>query len=569
MARKSRWATLNADAPIEIPAHALAGLYNRISVEDGDDEEQNSLGNQKKIALHYLSEQTGIKFVDSYSDNGYTGMNYNRPDFQRMMADLRSGRINCVIVKDISRLGRHFIQTSEYVERIFPEMGVRLICINDGYDSAAEGADALALTLPLKMVMNDFYVKDISRKIRSGINAKIGAGDYIPSASSIPYGYIRNPEDITFDIDPETAPIVRKIFELRAEGMSLNGIAAVLNKEGHPSPGKLRYLRGITMSSRYVNANWIRGTIRKMLCDQVYIGNRVHGRVQSDKYGQKKSRRGEEEWYVVEQAHPAIIPTELFEKVQEVAKTERRRLSEMDRHEGPDLDYRNLFRGKVFCAECGSTMTAGKGLGRPGSGISPWLFYDCNNYKYSSRLKCSSHYIRQEVIMDKVQNLLNQQLQISVDLDEMITSIQNRRATRAFVAEATDRHTSAVRKRKHMEGKMEELLLDLAQRKIGRHKYEYLREQYSQQLEKLIEEETKAFADRNALDAAVASARQWIEKLQQFKKIPELTPELVDSLVERIEVTADKGVRIILKYGNPYAGLDEFIKRTEAVRDAG
>ena len=314
MARKSRWATLNADAPIEIPAHALAGLYNRISVEDGDDEEQNSLGNQKKIALHYLSEQTGIKFVDSYSDNGYTGMNYNRPDFQRMMADLRSGRINCVIVKDISRLGRHFIQTSEYVERIFPEMGVRLICINDGYDSAAEGADALALTLPLKMVMNDFYVKDISRKIRSGINAKIGAGDYIPSASSIPYGYIRNPEDITFDIDPETAPIVRKIFELRAEGMSLNGIAAVLNKEGHPSPGKLRYLRGITMSSRYVNANWIRGTIRKMLCDQVYIGNRVHGRVQSDKYGQKKSRRGEEEWYVVEQAHPAIIPTELFEK---------------------------------------------------------------------------------------------------------------------------------------------------------------------------------------------------------------------------------------------------------------
>ena len=564
MARKSRWAALHADAPIEEAVQALAGLYNRISVEDGDDEEQNSLGNQKKIALHYLSEHTGIKFVDSYSDNGYTGMNYNRPDFKRMLEDLRNGRINCVIVKDISRLGRHFIQTSEYVERIFPDMGVRLICINDGYDSASEDADALALTLPLKMVMNDFYVKDISRKIRSGINAKIDSGDYIPSASSIPYGYIRNPEDVTFDVDPEAAPI----FELRASGMALNAIAAVLNREGHPSPGKLRYLRGVTKSSRYENANWLRGTIRKILSDQVYIGNRVHGRIQSDKYGHKKTKRSTDEWHVVENAHPAIISVELFERVQKVTESEKKRLSEYNKHDAPDLDYRDLFRGKVFCAECGSTMSAGKGLGRPGSGIAPWLYYDCNNYKYSNRLKCSGHYIRQEVIMEKVENLLNQQVQIAVDIEAMIASVQSRRSTKAFIAEATDRHTSAIRKRKHMESKLEGLLVDLAQRKIGRHKYEYLKEQYTEQLNKLIEEEAQALADRNALDAAIASSRQWIDKLQQFRKIPELTRELVDSLVERIEITETKGVRVILKYGNPYAGLEEFVKKTEAVRDA-
>lgn len=568
MARKSRWAALHADAPVEITFQALAGLYNRISVEDGDDEEQNSLGNQKKIAMHYLSEHAGIKFIDTYSDNGYTGMNYNRPGFKKMMEDLRSGRINCVIVKDISRLGRHFIQTSEYVERIFPDMGVRLICINDGYDSSSEDADALALTLPLKMVMNDFYVKDISRKIRSGINAKIDSGDYIPSASSIPYGYIRNPSDVTFDIDPETAPIVRKIFEMRASGMALNAIATVLNKEGYPSPGKLRYLRGVTKSSRYENANWLRGTIRKILCDQVYIGNRVHGKIQSEKYGQKKTKRGTEEWHIIENAHPAIISRDLFERVQKMTESEKKRLSERKKHASPEVDYRDLFRGKVFCAECGSTMSAGKGLGRPGADIASWLFYDCNNYKYSNRMKCSSHYIRQELIMEKVLNLLNQQVQIAVDIEAMIATVQSRRSTKAFIAEATDRLTSAVRKRKNMEAKLEGLLVDLAQRKIGRHKYEYLKEQYTEQLNRLLEEEEQALADRNALDAAIVSSRQWIEKLQQFKKVPELTKELIDSLIDRIEVTETRGVRVILKYGNPYAGLEEFLTRTEAIRNA-
>ena len=131
----------------------LAGEYGRLSVEDGDDIKQNSIGNQQKITLHYLEEHSDIKLVDTYYDNGYSGMNYDRPGFTRMLGDLKSGRINCVIVKDISRLGRHFVLTSEFVERTFPEMGVRLICINDSYDSADENADASALTMPLKMVL--------------------------------------------------------------------------------------------------------------------------------------------------------------------------------------------------------------------------------------------------------------------------------------------------------------------------------------------------------------------------------------------------------------------------------
>ena len=161
MARKSRYVAEVKEE--KKTAMLLAGVYARLSIEDEDDEEQNSIGNQKKIALDYLKDKDDIAVTEYYVDNGYTGMNFSRPDFQRMMNDLRSGKINCVIVKDISRLGRHFVMTSEFVEKIFPMMGIRLICINDDYDSFDENCDSASLLLPFKMVMNDSYVKDISK----------------------------------------------------------------------------------------------------------------------------------------------------------------------------------------------------------------------------------------------------------------------------------------------------------------------------------------------------------------------------------------------------------------------
>lgn len=566
MARKSR-----VTAQIVEPEQediSLVGLYSRISVEDGDDEDSNSLGNQKKIGIHYLTEHPGMKLVDTYADNGYTGMNYDRPDFRRMLDDLRKGRINCIVVKDISRLGRHFLQTSELVERIFPEMGVRLICINDGFDSDEAMADASALTLPLKMVMNDYYVKDISRKIRSGIAAKMNAGDYLPSSGSIPYGYLRNPAAVTYDIDPETEPVIKRIFELRASGMSLNGIAAVLNREGIPSPGKLRYSRGVTMSKRNENASWIRGTIRKILSDEVYIGNRVHGRLQSDKYGCEKTKRREEQWRVVGNAHPSIISQELFEKVQQIAASEKERRGGFQKRETVDTCCRGIFRDKIFCAECGGSMSAGKGLPRLGSDNTPWIFYDCNNYKYSSRLRCSSHYIRQEKIMSTIEDLLNQQAQMAVDVDRMYRTVQGSKEAKVFLEGANARYASAVRRRRRMEARLEELWDELALRKIGRHKFEYERELCTQQINQLLDEEAQALADRNALDAAIASSRQWVEALRKYRRFPQITRELVELLIDRIEITQTKDIKVTLRYADPYREVYHLISRMEDTRDA-
>jgi len=567
VARKSRYAS-----PVQVfPEEAdisRAALYKRISVEDGDDEKQNSLGTQQKIGIHFLTDHPEIKLVDTYSDNGYTGMNYNRPDFLRLMQDIRSGRINCIIVKDISRLGRHFLQTSEFVERIFPDMGVRLICINDNYDSSDADADTNSLMLPLKMVMNDYYVKDIAKKIRSGINAKIEDGSYIPSASSIPYGYIRNQEAVTYDIDQEAAPVVRRIFEMRASGMSLNGIATVLNREGISSPGKLRYLRRISKDKRFENSCWIRGTIRKILSDQVYLGHRVHGQIKGNKYGDEKTRRSADEWIIVKNAHPAIITQELFDAAQQIMEEDREHRKNFKKNAAPPIDYRDILRDKVFCGHCGSHMTARKGMGRPGSSVDPWLAYDCNTYHYSNHTRCSCHYVRQEVIMDSVRNLLNQQVLVAVDVDAMLVALRNRPSTSAYLKQAQERYRGLLNQRKKLEAKIDQLLVDLTERIIDRGTYEYAKKKYETELETIISQETRALEDVNAVSATISASMEWVNALYKYWELPEITKELLDILVDRIEVVDGHNIRVVLRYSDPYANLEHLLQRMEAVRHA-
>lgn len=564
MARKSRYVSV-IDPILEELDIVMAGMYTRISVEDGDDETTNSLGNQKKIGLHYLDEHPEIKLVDTYSDNGYTGMNYNRPDFKRLMQDVRSGRINCIIVKDISRFGRHFLQTSEFVERILPEMGVRLICINDNYDSADPNADNAALMMPLKMVLNDYYVKDIAKKIRSGINAKIEKGNFIPPAGSIPFGYIRNPEQETYDVDPVAAPIVRRIFEMRAEGMNLNKICTILNREGVVCPGKHRYDRGISKDKRFENACWIRGTVRKLLGDQVYLGHRVHGRIKGDKYGDEKTRRSSDEWIIIENAHPAIITQELYDKAQAVSEEAQERRKSFKQNEAPALDYRDLFRDKIVCGHCGSNMSARKATGRPGANLPAWLFYDCNNYHYSNKTRCSCHYVRQEIIMDSIRNLLNQQVMVAVDVSAMLTALQNRPSTNEYIRQAKERYRAAVNNRKKIQEQLDQLLIDLTNRIIDRGTYEYTKKRYEDRLDVALEEEQHAMEDMNAVPATVAASKQWVNALYQYCELPEITRELVELLIDRVEIMDGSNIRVVLRYANPYSHLESLKQRMEGI----
>lgn len=567
MARKSRYvAEVKEDKKT---AMLLAGVYTRLSIEDEDDEEQNSIGNQKKIALDYLKDKDDIAVTEYYVDNGYTGMNFNRPDFQRMMNDLRSGKINCVIVKDISRLGRHFVMTSEFVEKIFPMLGVRLICINDDYDSFDENCDSASLLLPFKMVMNDSYVKDISKKIRSSISAKMDSGEYLPSASSIPYGYIRNPEQNTFDIDEEAAPVIVRIFEMRANGVALNGIAKTLNEEGVPCPGKLRYIRGITKAAKYENALWLHGTIRKILMDQVYIGNRVHGRVKRDKVGMEKTRRSEEEWQVIENAHQPIVSKELFDTVQEALNEATAKRKAYIQQDAPDTDNRDVLREKVYCGDCGSMMRGCKGLGRANENgeRKAFVYYECGKYMDSGRVVCSARYIRQEDIMDTLRNALDSQLCAAIDFENLVKEVQAMPKVVHYESSVKNQLASIQSKRRHMELRLEQLIVDLTDGLIDKQEYAYAKQKYNEEYERLLEEENRLFASSKRLGNIVASSDRWIRMLKEYRSIPDIDRRAVDFLVKRINIYPGKRVELVLNYEDPFRLVTEYLEQIPEVSE--
>jgi len=564
MARKSRVGI--AEIP-EIQNMFLykAAIYKRLSDEDGDDMEADSLVNQEKISRHHIVDHPDIDVVGVYADNGYTGMNFKRPDFVRLKEDILLGKINCVIVKDISRLGRNFIMTSEYVERIFPELGVRLICVNDGYDSADENADAGALMLPFKMVMNDAYSRDTSVKIRSSITAMMDNGEFLPPVGSIPFGYLRNAEENTFDVDIEVASTVRLIFNLRAEGMQFNAIAKELNSRGLPSPGRIRFIRGVTKDSRMENAQWIRGTIRKITNDPVYLGHRIHGKVKRDKLGMPKTRRPKDEWQIIENTHPAIISQELYDLVQKVNAEELERLSKYEKNKKPSSDYRSLFQDKLFCADCGAKMIAQKGTGRATSPVPTWIYYNCNGYKYSNNQQCSNHYIRQEAIMTAITNLLNKQVEIALDIEKLISDVKKMPPVVRHQSSITDQVKGSTIKIQNVEEKIEHLLIDLTNGVIDRDEYEYMKVKYNQKLEYYREESEKLKEKSQELVTVISTTQQWLNAIKEYKKLPEISRSILDALVDKIYISESKAIKIDLKYCDPYKPIMDYLQKVEVI----
>lgn len=549
MARKSRYDGPTQDA-FSDAVHCTAAIYLRLSVDDGDNAESNSIGNQRKICLAFLETQPQVELGQIYVDDGHSGMNFKRPGFQAMLSDLSAKKVNCVIVKDVSRLGRHYIMTSEYVERIFPEMGVRLICINDDYDSADPQSDRESLLMPFKLMMNDTYVKDTARRIRSSIHAKMTNGSYLPASGSIPYGYLRNPERGSYDVDSETAPVVRLIFELRAQGMAFNSIAKQLNMNGIPSPGKIRYDRGLTNAEKYRNALWIRGTIRKITGDAVYLGNRTHGKIGRDRLEGNKKQRSAEAWQVISNAHAAIISPKTFDLVQEVNRTERERRGSFQKRGDPVVDYREIFQDKVFCGNCGAKMTAAKHETRETTPIS--IYFNCNQYKYSNHQRCGNHYIRQEVLMEKLKHFLDNQVKTAVDVERLAAEVYARaKAPGGAANRLASLHSQCL----NVEARLERLLEDAAMGILDREEYKEIKGRYLEERVLLTQQEQEAREEYERVNAALGTAHAWLKEIQRYGKIPAIDRDLVDTLIERILVYENRDVCILLNYGDPFALL--------------
>jgi DNA invertase Pin-like site-specific DNA recombinase len=325
--------------------------YTRLSREDGDKDESDSITNQKELIRSFVAKRQDISLAASYEDDGYSGVDFNRPSFKRMIEDIKAGKVNCVIVKDLSRLGRNYIETGKLLERFFPFMGVRFIAINDSYDSLSHNAQTDNLIIPFKNLINDAYCADISKKVRSQFDVRRKNGDFIGAFPV--FGYGKDPDRKNhLVIDEDAAAVVRDIFTWKIAGMNQQGIANKLNTLGVLSPLEYKKAHGSKFKTVFCAkpiTKWTAVSVGRVLANNVYIGVLTQGKNTTPNYKIKQRvRKAEDEWVRVEQAHEPIISTEDFALVAHLMKKDTRIT--------PGGDCLFIFSGILFCGDCGRSV---------------------------------------------------------------------------------------------------------------------------------------------------------------------------------------------------------------------
>lgn len=537
-----------------------ACLYLRLSDEDKRNIEDNSIGNQKKICLEHLKKLPEIEVIASYIDNGASGTNFSRSGFKQMLQDLTKGEINCVVVKDLSRLGRNYLETSEYLEKFFPEAGIRFIAVNNGYDSIRKLNGKQEIVIPFSNIVNDMYAKDVSRKIRSSIETLMKSGEFLPPSGSIPYGYLRDEKNNTYIIDEETAPIVQEIFRMKLQGVSDCEIIRTLNRKQIPSPGKIRYLRGMTKAEKYKDAVWIGSTLRKLLSNEVYLGHRIHGKVKRDCLGAEKKRRPQEEWEYVYNVHPALISEEDFQKIRQIKEKGREKQAQCNKHQKRSLEERRLLTGKIYCGDCGTLMGARKGNQRLTSKKSPRIFYQCDGYEYSGRTRCFNHYISQKDVLEKIKNALNVQFKLIAESDRVIKRIQDDK--KGMLALHDKKRKEINDELAKMKMKKERLLIDYNDGTINSEEYKYIRQKYDDEEQKLRKILDFAEKERRKQEKQLRITEEWVKLMKQFMPQKNIDRKLIEHLIDTIYVYGNKNVEIVFLFKN------EIEELTGAAREA-
>lgn len=385
------------------PSVYSAAVYIRLSREDGDKEESDSVGNQKKLLSEYVEGQGDLVLYEIYVDDGCTGTNFDRPGFLRMMEDIQGGQVNCVVVKDLSRFGRDYIDTGWYLERVFPEQGVRFISVTDGIDSLRQSYDML---LPIKNIFNEQYARDISRKIQATMRAKQRAGEFIGAFAC--YGYQKDPDNRNhLVIDEYAASVVRQVYSLFLEGKGKQDIADELNAQGILCPSEYKqrcgenYRNGTRIKG---NSCWTYSTIHHILQNEIYTGAMVQGKKHQNMRGRQHMVK-RREWIVVPGTHEPVIEKETWEKTQKLLGQKFRAL--------PHKYEKNPFTGLLFCGCCGKPMILNRWRRADGSTVS--CFY-CGTYKRRGKSFCTPHAVRadqlEQLVLGDLQKALGNRAEL-------------------------------------------------------------------------------------------------------------------------------------------------------------
>ena len=490
-----------------------------------------------------------MKLYDIYEDNGEKGTNFDRPEFKRMMDDIRSGKVKCVLVKDLSRFGRDYIEAGEYLEKIFPFMGIRFISITDGYDSLNCDDAESALMIPLKNMINDVYAKDISRKIITSFRARQEKGEFLPAFA--PYGYVKSKEvAYRYEIDQETAPYVRMIFEWKAEGVSHNEICKRLNDMGAVTPARRKVDLGIWRAEKYKHTVWHGRTIIDIMKNPTYTGCIVYGRIPKSLYeGIKMHRAPEEEWRYVPDAHEPIISQELFDKVQKMfADRAEKFKAKMDENAPLRELVTNHFKGKIYCGDCGKRMRFVKPTDKRYPVDQDHAVYVCGGYLDSGYSRCSRHSIRYPVVADAVLAAINMQLELALKQEQLIRQMRGSVREKNLIDKYVGQINYLSQELKKINGKREALFENFAEGILDEDEYRFAKKNYDDEAEEIEKKLTVEKAKKVQLDDILSLSNEWLVAIHKAENITEIDAGLVKHLVSSVKIFENNRVEVELNF---------------------
>lgn len=553
MARKSRKNTgVVIETPVQTSNYFSTAIYVRLSIENsGKDDDGDSIANQISFCKAYLAEHTDLKLYDIYEDNGEKGTNFDRPEFKRMMDDIRGGKVKCVLVKDLSRFGRDYIEAGEYLEKIFPFMGIRFISITDGYDSLTCDDAEGALLIPLKNMINDVYAKDISRKIITSFRARQEKGEFLPAFA--PYGYVKSKEvAYRYEVDQETAPYVRMIFEWKAEGVSHNEICKRLNDMGAVTPARRKVDLGIWRAEKYKHTVWHGRTIIDIMKNPTYTGCIVYGRIPKSLYeGIKMHRAPEEEWRYVPDAHEPIVSQELFDKVQKMfADRAEKFKAKMDENAPLRELVTNHFKGKIYCGDCGKRMRFVKPTDKRYPIDQKHAVYVCGGYLDSGYSRCSRHSIRYPVVADAVLAAINIQLELALKQEQLIRQMRGSVKEKNLIDKYVGQINYLSQELKKINSKRESLFENFAEGILDEAEYQFAKKKYDDEAAETEKRLTAEKAKKVQLDDILSLSNEWLEAIHKAENITEIDVGLVKHLVSSVKIFEDNRVEVELNFGD-------------------
>ncbi len=567
MARKSRKVAAAAEPIIEAaPAQIFpTAIYARLSVENsGKSEKVDVITNQIEICKSYIEDRPYLALVDTYIDNGRTGTVFDRPEFNRLMNDIKSGRIKCLVVRDLSRFGRDYIETGTYLERIFPQIGLRFISIKEVYDNFDNDGSNESLMIPLQNMINALYSKDISRKVSTALKAQMEQGTF--RKRNLPYGYKWNEEHSNMVIDEDSAKFVRLMFEWKIEGWSIPSILDALDRMGAPNPEARKREVGTRDGDPSNHTGWYSSTLYCILTNPHYVGDTVLGRSMKAIYKNIPSHnvKDKDEWIVFPDTHEAIVSREDFQKVQDImnAASEARQ-TKMQKSEEIRATLVNLFEGKIVCADCGRKMYFHRKRIDKDKRGRWYAYYECSTSVSRRYEHCTTHYTRQDKLEADVLAAIQLQVKAALNYDKLLGKLRGSEGEKSIRDKLNATITSLNLKLGGVSKKRTRLYEDFAEGLLDEEEYTFAKKSYDEQYADLSRRLDEAVQRRSKFSEAMSVDNKWITLMKSVSTAEQLSQDLVDESVELVKVHDDGSVELVMKYGDIYALTLQSIKEVQ------